>query len=117
MAKDQPEAFLTDAEVLQEMLHRYLALRIWPEGGEQIQDFAELMRGRVHPLVSEDVELAVELATEHRGLEARDVVHLAVMRRLSVKRIVSADRGFDRVPDIERLDPAQLDDWRETVGQ
>lgn len=28
---ERPQAFITDAEVLQELLHRYLALGRWPQ--------------------------------------------------------------------------------------
>jgi hypothetical protein len=39
------------------------------------------------------------------------------MRRLGVTRIVSADRGFDGIAHVARLDPARLDEWRATVAQ
>ena len=32
LAAEHPQAFVTDAEVLQELLHRYLALRLWTQG-------------------------------------------------------------------------------------
>jgi predicted nucleic acid-binding protein len=35
--------------------------------------------------------------------QARDAVHLAVMRRHGVRRILSFDAGFDAEPGIERL--------------
>src|SRR3990172_878982 len=58
LAAERPEAFVTDAEVLQELLHRYLALRLWPQGREVFRHFTELMRERVEPVQADDVERA-----------------------------------------------------------
>ncbi len=102
---------MTDAEVIQELLHRYLALRIWPQGRESVREFAALMQGRIEPMYAGDVQQAARLADEHRDLSARDLVHAAVMSRLGVRQIVSADAGFDRIGAIERLDPALVDGW------
>jgi predicted nucleic acid-binding protein len=109
------DAFITDAEVLQEILHRFISVRLWPDRKAMFTQFANLMRGRTLPILAQDVELAAELAEAHPRTDARDVIHLAVMRRLGVKRIISADRGFDGVPDVERLDPARFEEWRATV--
>ena len=46
---------------------------------------------------------------------ARDLVHAAVMRRLDADRIVSTDTDFDRLPDMVRLDPADVGDWGDSV--
>lgn len=67
-------------------------------------------------MLAVDVEVAGALAQSLSRLSARDLVHLAVMRRLGVKRIISADRGFDGVPGIERLDPARFGEWRDSVS-
>jgi predicted nucleic acid-binding protein len=39
------------------------------------------------------------------GISARDAVHLAVMRAHRIRRVISFDRGFDRIEGIERLPP------------
>lgn len=42
----------------------------------------------------------------------------AVMERLGINQIVTADAGFDGLPEIERLDPAKVATWSErVVGQ
>lgn len=112
----QPQAFVTDAEVLQELLHRYLAQRLWTHGREVFQHFAELMLERVEPVRAEDVERAAGLADIYPGLDSRDLVHAAVMHRLSVRQIISADKGFDRLAGVERLDPAYLENWRASIS-
>jgi uncharacterized protein len=106
-----PRSFLTDAEVLQELLHRYLALRRWTAGREVVREFASLMRGRVERLMDVDVLLAADLAGRGLGLSARDLIHWSVMSRAGVEAIVTADRGFDRVSEVRRLDPIALGEW------
>jgi len=115
LVAERPQAFLTDAEVLQELLHRYLALHIWPQGREVFQRFAELMRERVEPVHATDVEQASALADQYPDLSARDLLHAAVVKRLGLRRIVSADAGFDRLPKLERLDPVAVEAWRSTI--
>jgi predicted nucleic acid-binding protein len=115
LAATHSQAFLTDAKVLQELLHRYLALRIWTQGRRVVRAFAALMRGRVEPVSAADVEAASLLADQHRDLSARDLVHAAVMGRAGARLIVSADRDFDRLPQVERLDPADVATWQARI--
>lgn len=128
LAASHPNAFCTDAEVLQEMLHRYLSLKRWPEGKRVVADFATVMRGSVEAVRAEDAVLAcglvdvllgsplAELGSDFR-LAARDLLHAAVMRRTESTQIVSADADFDELaPEgIERLDPAEVERWSDEV--
>ena len=116
LAEQHPDAFVTDAEVLQELLHRYLAIRLVPQGQTVLNGFAALMEGRVEPIHAADVVAAGVLAQSQGGLSARDLVHAAVMHRLGVERIVTVDTGFDRLPGIQHLDPAHFDAWWPVVG-
>ena len=108
---DKPEAFVTDAEVFQEIMHHYLRTERWEAGQVVVESFAAMMQGRVSPVTIDDVLAAGLLANTHRGLSSRDLLHLAVMRRLGVARIVTADADFGRVPGIIRLDPADDGAW------
>jgi predicted nucleic acid-binding protein len=112
LVAEHAQAFVTDAEVLQELLHRYLALRLWPQGRDVFQRFSVLMQERVEAVQAGDVEHAAGLADAFQELGGRDLLHAAVMRRLGVRRIISADKGFDLLPEVERLDPAQLMSWQ-----
>ena len=103
---DNPAAFVTDAEVFQEIMHHYRRTERWDAGQVVVESFAVMMHGRVSPVTIDDVLEAGQLAREHRGLSTRDLLHLAAMRRLGVTRIVTADADFGRVPGIIRLDPA-----------
>ena len=112
---DDPQSFVTDSEVLQEMMHRYLASGRWTLGREVVRAFAEAMRGRIEPVHGEVVSLAAELADRHPGISARDLVHVAVIQRLGINRIISADTDFDRLEGIDRLDPARIEEWQGAI--
>jgi len=107
-----PDAFVTDAEVLQEMVHRFRTSASWPVGLAQVESFAVAMSGRIEPLHGEDVLEAVRLAPRYQRLSARDLVHVAVMRRIGIAAVVSADADLDDVPDLRRLDPRDVSTWR-----
>lgn len=124
LAARNPGTFFTNAEVLQEMLHYYLALKRFPEGKQAVLNFSTVMRGSVEAVVAEDVEHASELADRYAtrpgsGLAARDVLHAAVMLRRSSTRIVTADKDFDELVDegIQRLDPHAVEQWREELNK
>lgn len=69
----------------------------------------------VEPVLASDVFAALEQAGD--GLSARDLVHLAVMRRIDCDRLVSADRAFDAVQEITRLDPLEFESWRDSLTE
>ena len=84
-------------------------------GREVVQTFSDIMRDRIEPVYAEDILVAARLADEHAQVSARDLVHVAVMRRLGTSKIISADTDFDRLPDIVRLNPARVSEWAESV--
>ena len=116
LAAEQPNSFVTSAEVFQELLHRYLALGIWRQGREVFSRFFDIMVEHIAAVEPNDVVRAAELADDSRGLSGRDLLHAAVMERLDVSRIVSADTDFDRVPGVQRLDPAIVGRWRHELS-
>ena len=96
------ERLVTDAEVLQEILHRYVSIA----RPDAIQPAFDALLGLVDDVFSVDraaVERAKEVVQGRNGLSARDAVHLAIMQLHSVKRILSFDQGFDGFPGITRL--------------
>ncbi len=112
---DDPESFVTDAEVLQELVHLYLSSRRWAAGREVALDFAEAMSGRIEPVLADDVFWAIHLADHNPEVSSRDLIHASVMRRLGSTSIISADADFDRLQGIDRLDPARLGEWEQLI--
>lgn len=94
----------TDAEILQEILHRYRAIGRWPDG-RQIYDRARLIVGAVIPVTAETVDSARRLLDRYEGLTARDALHAAVVELHGLEGIVSYDRDFDVVEGLTRSEP------------
>ena len=115
LVAERAHLFVTDAEVLQELLHRYVSIRRWDLGRIALDGFSTAMSGRIEAMFSADVNAAARLAEDYPGLSARDLIHLAIMRRVGCERVVSTDSGFDLIDGIERLNPMQVDEWRDTV--
>ncbi|MEJ7734157.1 MAG: type II toxin-antitoxin system VapC family toxin [Polyangiaceae bacterium] len=96
------ERLVTDAEVLQEILHRYVAIG----RRDAIQPAFDALLGvvdEVFPVDLSDVQGAKSVVLGAGRLSARDAVHIAVMRRQGVGRILSFDSGFDGIPGVTRL--------------
>ena len=93
---------VTDAEVLQEILHRYVAI----DRRDAIQPAFEALLGvvdQVMPIDAAAVQRAKAIVLGSQRLSARDALHLAVMEQNSIARILSFDGGFDGYPGITRL--------------
>ncbi len=93
---------VTDAEVLQEILHRYVAI----DRRDAIQPAFEALLGvvdEVFPVTLDTVSRAREVVLGSASLSARDAVHVAVMEQHGVEQIFSFDRGFDQVLGVTRI--------------
>lgn len=53
---------------------------------------------------SSDIRNAIDIFHRHR-ISPYDCAHVAVMKHAEIKNIISADRDFERVSDIQRRDP------------
>ena len=95
------ESLCTDAEVLQEILHRYTAIRR-PDDIDPAFDALLGIVDVVFPIERADVERARRLIRTTPSLSARDAVHVAVMQGRDIGRILSFDHGFDGIPGIAR---------------
>jgi predicted nucleic acid-binding protein len=96
------ERLVTDAEVFQEILHRYVAI----DRRDAIQPAYDLLLSVVDdvlPVDREAVERAKDIVMGRRRLSARDALHVAVMERHAIARILSFDSAFDGLPGITRL--------------
>jgi predicted nucleic acid-binding protein len=96
------QRLVTDAEVLQEILHRYVAIN----RRDAIQPAFDALLGIVDQVLSVDrsvAERAKQIVLGHRRISARDAVHLAVMEHHEIEQILSFDSGFDGFPGISRL--------------
>ena len=94
---------VTDAEVYQEILHRYVAI----ERRDAVQPAMEVLLGivdDVFPIELHDVESAKNIVLGYKRLSARDALHVAVMQRRNIDTILTFDKGFAIYPGITVLD-------------
>jgi len=93
---------VTDAEVLQEILHRYTAIG----RRDAIQPAFDVLLAVVDEVLPVDrltVERAKAIVLARSLLSARDAIHVAAMQAHGVARMLSFDAAFDAVPGIERI--------------
>lgn len=96
------DRLVTDAEVYQEILRRYVTIRAHDAIGPAFAALSGVV-DEVLPVDHEAVETARELLEEYAGLSARDALHVALMRGHEIGRVMSFDTGFDPVEGIDRI--------------
>ena len=99
---DAEKRLVTSAEVLQEILHRYVAI----DRRDAIKpafDLVNAIADEVYGIEPADVEQARDILENHAAVSARDALHVAVMKRHGIGNLLSFDTGFDRIPNITRL--------------
>jgi uncharacterized protein len=96
------ERLVSDAEVLQEILHRFASIN----RRDAIQPAFDTLLGIVDLVLPVDAlaaNRAKEIILGNAKLSARDALHLAIMELNGIERILSFDSGFDGFPGIARL--------------
>ena len=96
-----------DTEVLQEIVYVY-----WYRGrlerGLDYLDRLLVLFPMPFPVTGETVTTARDILADHPQLEPRDAIHAAVVLNHDLEAIISADRAFDEMTEIKRLDPLEL---------
>ena len=98
----EKQRLVSDAEVFQEILHRYISIN----RRDAIQPAFDAMLRIIDEVLAVDrntVERAKDIVTGHRSLSARDAIHMAVMEIHGIEQILSFDSGFDTFPGITRI--------------
>lgn len=95
------ENLVSDVEVVQEILHRFVALGR-REAIEAAVDALLRITNEVLLIDLADVRRASGIVRAS-SMTARDALHLAVMQRHGIDRIMTFDRGFDGIPGVLRV--------------
>ena len=103
VARGEVEATI-DAEVLQEILHRYRAIGRW-EDGRRMYDLVRQLFRNVVPVTAEVLDRARRILDTDRRIMARDALHAAVVMAEGLEAVCSWDRDFDRIKGIVRREP------------
>lgn len=98
---------VVDAEVLQEILHRYRAIGRWAEG-RHVFDLARRIVPTVAPISADIMDRAREILDAHEGTTARDALHAAVCQHTGAEAICSYDRDFDDIVGVKRIEPDEI---------
>jgi predicted nucleic acid-binding protein len=96
------QRLVTDAEVLQEILHRYTAI----DKREAIGPALQVTVGIVDEVIAiekADVLRAGEIVQNPALMSARDAVHISVMERQGIRSILSFDGDFDPWTGLQRI--------------
>jgi uncharacterized protein len=96
------ERLVTDAEVLQEILHRYAAIQRRDAIPPAIQATLSIV-DEVFAIGKAEVLRAAEVIQNPAALSARDALHVAIMERHGIQSILSFDADFDRWPGVTRV--------------
>jgi hypothetical protein len=96
------QRLVTDAEVLQEILHRYTAIDRREAIGPALQVTLDIVDA-VIPVEKAEALRAAEIVQNPALMSARDAVHIAIMERHGIRSILSFDGDFDRWPGVERM--------------
>lgn len=99
---------VTSVSVIEELWHHELRGRL--TGLDGVTDSAFTLLRPVLDVTDEIVAAALDLKV--RGLGANDRIHVATCHANGIDTVLTADRGFDGVPGIRRVDPADLPEVR-----
>lgn len=93
---------VTDAEALNEILHRYASI----DRRGYIQLATDALLRVVDDVLAVDrdgAERAKQLVLQYPALPVRVALHAAVMQQHGIDTLLSFDNTFDRVPGLTRL--------------
>lgn len=95
-----------NTEIMQEMLYRYSYIGR-PDTGIQICQTILEYPIDILPVTVSDTKQAIKLFKSYHpsGIKPRDVIHIATMQNNRITHLISADKEFDRLPSIIRIDP------------
>jgi predicted nucleic acid-binding protein len=100
---------LLAAEASVELIHEftYVRLRQGVTRRAAVADARDIAgTSRLHVVEPADMERALDLWCEHERLDVRDAIFAAQALNRGIDAILSPDRGFDGIPGLERIDPA-----------
>lgn len=97
----------TSTEVVQEVLHRYSHIGRRDFGIELARRILNAF-GPVIAVQHRDVNMAAEIMVRYPRVRSRDAIHVAVALNNGIRQIISTDRDFDIIKEIDRIHPADF---------
>jgi predicted nucleic acid-binding protein len=94
----------TSVEVVQEIGHRYVSIR-QPERARDLTVATLDLFAPVLPITHAVMRRVPDLMARYPRLDSRDLVHVATCIHEGISEIISADRAYDAVAEVKRIDP------------
>ena len=94
----------TSAEVVQEIIHRFIAVRRGQDGADLATKTMDLF-APVLPITHALIRRVPGLARRYPALDARDLIHVATCIHEGITDIVTSDKAFESVDEVNRIDP------------
>lgn len=98
----------TSVETIQEII--FVASRKKQvEVGIRIAKEAWTILGSFCDLTEEITGEFLKLAARYPKIESRDLVHAATCKVLGIDKIISIDKHFDKISEVEKIDPREFE--------
>jgi predicted nucleic acid-binding protein len=96
--------FFINTEVIQEILYRYTYINLKRQGIDLALKALDLFEN-ILVINVDDILIFISLIEKYDFLFGRDALIVANMLNNNLRKIISTDKVFDRVEEIERIDP------------
>ena len=97
-------SFYINTETIQEILYRYTKINLKSFGIKLATNVLNLF-DNILLLTVEDIYQSINLLEKYNFLISRDALIIANMVNHDIKNIISADKVFDKVDEVLRIDP------------
>jgi len=91
-------------EVFQEIIYRFTYIKDLKKG-YRIYDNLMNVGVEILSVTSENLLTIRNLSQKYKTIPPRDIFHAAVMLDNNIKKIISADKDFDKIKEIKKIDP------------
>ena len=95
----------TNTEVFQEIIYRYFSINELSLGHKIFENFYSLISPNILSVNPDDILLAQALSKKYHSIKPRDLLHAATMINNNLEDILSTDKDFDKIKEINRIDP------------
>ena len=99
---------VSDVEVIQEITYRFAAIRQREAGIRLAEEFLTIIE-RLLPIGRKEIVRSLEIQRAYPSLPPRDALHVAVMLEAGIETIVTADKHFDQVREVRRVDLTEVE--------
>ena len=98
-----------DTEVFQGILYRYHHINLPDKGADLAWSMMDLGLN-VLPVTKKDIEISLYFYQQYqnKGVSPRDIIHAVTMVQNGLETIVSVDKHFDIIKEVQQIAPSDL---------